>query len=391
MISIQREIFSVEQKIKCFTTAHVNLDLKEEIPARLEKIDDCNVACQEKIFDLIMTLDDNVPSDLEKTNSLRKLADDLNSKVLNKSVQVREKLADLMKNKPFTLAEQEAFDHQKEKGEREESARQSKIVAKLKNHSEDCTKLSKEVSARKDVEEMSEQEIRSALLEWKEVWDKKLDKLKERRDTIEENYLHDIDDENEQVVAFRNDYNQAVKDVSDKYNSLIAKDQKLGLYTLAPNKSKESVCYPKVFSGKCGENVHKFVADIKAAMEENQVRVKDEVKTLRKYLDGDAKTCIGENILTWKKHIETMDKSIIKHSWVKNNSTERRNTISKVIEFLNEAMTLTKEHSDLERIIVSDSTLSFVHQLIPKDIEEEIVDKIDKSEEKVSVEDKTLL
>ena len=80
MISIQREIFSVEQKIKCFTTAHVNLDLKEEIPARLEKIDDCNVACQEKIFDLIMPLDDNVPSDLEKTNSLRKLADDLNSK-----------------------------------------------------------------------------------------------------------------------------------------------------------------------------------------------------------------------------------------------------------------------------------------------------------------------
>ena len=71
------------------------------------------------------------------------------------------------------------------------------------------------------------------------MWDKKLDKLKERRDTIEENYLHDIDDENEQVVAFRNDYNQAVKDVSDKYNSLIAKDQELGLYTLAPNKSKK--------------------------------------------------------------------------------------------------------------------------------------------------------
>ena len=40
MISIRREIFSVEQKIKCFTTAHVSLDLKEEIPARLEKIDD---------------------------------------------------------------------------------------------------------------------------------------------------------------------------------------------------------------------------------------------------------------------------------------------------------------------------------------------------------------
>ena len=54
-------------------------------------------------------------------------------------------------------------------------------------------------------------------------------------------------------------------------------------------------------------------------------------------------------------------------------------------------MTLTKEHPDLERIIVSDSTLSFVHQLIPKDIQEEIVDKIDKSEEKVSEEDEIKL
>ena len=66
MISIRREIFNVEQKMKGFTAAHVSLDLKEEIAARLEKIDQYNDVCQGKIFDLIMTLNDDIPSDLEK-------------------------------------------------------------------------------------------------------------------------------------------------------------------------------------------------------------------------------------------------------------------------------------------------------------------------------------
>ena len=66
MISIRREIFSVEQKMKCFTTSDVSLDLKEEIPARLQQIDECNVVCQEKIFGLIISLDENVSSDVEK-------------------------------------------------------------------------------------------------------------------------------------------------------------------------------------------------------------------------------------------------------------------------------------------------------------------------------------
>ena len=43
---------------------------------------------------------------------------------------------------------------------------------------------------------MSEQAIRSALLEWKEVRDKKLDKLREKMDNIEKNYSHGNHDEN---------------------------------------------------------------------------------------------------------------------------------------------------------------------------------------------------
>ena len=61
-----------------------------------------------------------------------------------------------------------------------------------------------EVSKIKDVKEMSEQEIRSVLLKWEKVWDKGLEKLNEKKDSIEENFLHDIDDEIESVIEFRN-------------------------------------------------------------------------------------------------------------------------------------------------------------------------------------------
>ena len=50
LTSARREVFIVEQKIKAYTTAHVSVDLKEEIPARLKNIDDCNDICQGKIF-----------------------------------------------------------------------------------------------------------------------------------------------------------------------------------------------------------------------------------------------------------------------------------------------------------------------------------------------------
>ena len=72
MVSIRREIFNVEQKIKGFTAAHVRLDLKEEVPTRLKEIDDHNNVCQGKIFDVIMSLDENIPSDLEKPMPLEK-------------------------------------------------------------------------------------------------------------------------------------------------------------------------------------------------------------------------------------------------------------------------------------------------------------------------------
>ena len=156
--------------------------------------------CQIKIHDVLLSLNENIPSDLDKINLLRKLADDTNSKVLTNSVQVREKLSELIKENPLTAAEKETRNREKKKEEYESNVRFSKLAAaKLKNHSSDCLLLCEKVDAHKDIELMSEQEIRMALLEWKDEWKKELESLKFRKHKIEEQDLYDVDDDNEHV------------------------------------------------------------------------------------------------------------------------------------------------------------------------------------------------
>ena len=66
IISVRRDAFSVQQEIDSFTAEHVSLDLKDEVPTRLNQIDNCNKLCQEKIFDLLMN--EQVPKVWKKCN-----------------------------------------------------------------------------------------------------------------------------------------------------------------------------------------------------------------------------------------------------------------------------------------------------------------------------------
>jgi hypothetical protein len=60
--------------------------------------------------------------------------------------------------------------------------------------------------------------------------------------------------------------------------------------------------YPKPFKGAPGEDVYKFVQEFKEAIAADQVRTKDKVKTLIRYLMGVAKETIGEYHKTLGEH-----------------------------------------------------------------------------------------
>ena len=219
------------------------LNLKDEIPTSLKEINNSNELCQEKIYEAILSLNENIASDLEKINTLRRLADELNVKVKTNSKDVKLKLDNLVTNKPLSAAEKRSSDE-----------KVSKLEAKLTNCSIRAKALIEKVNAHKNVESMSEQEIRQALMEWKDEWKVFLEKLQVKKEELDE-LIFDVDDDTEKLQAFRSDYQEAIDTVNKKVKLLQDKDKELGLYVLAPNKSKETICYPKIFTGQRGENV----------------------------------------------------------------------------------------------------------------------------------------
>ena len=160
---------------------------------------------------------------------------------------------------------------------------------------------------------------------------------------------------------------------------------------MAPSKNKDNICYPEVFTGKIGENVHKFLAEFKIAAEADHIRTKDKVKTLLKYLSGDAKTSVGMHTLTleeafdiltttygnpsliWNKIKENIFNSLGKlSSWGKPESVERRNALTKLIDFINEMKVLATEHVQLMPEIYNQATVKHIYNMTPKNIKDDL-------------------
>ena len=228
-------------------------------------------------------------------------------------------MSDLVRNKPPSVAEMQLFDLQKQKLELAKAVHDIRAferknyldekVRKLEIKSQHCSSrafsLVEAVNAHKDVELMTEQEIRSALIEWKEVWKDLLEKLEIKKEDLELEAI-DVDEKNEAFLAFMDNYRQAVEMVSEKVRLLKQKDLELGLYVLAPNKSSDTICYPSIFHGNNDENVYMFVSEFKFAIEASQVRSRDKVKTLLKYLDGDARMSVGIHTRTLEEAFDIL-------------------------------------------------------------------------------------
>ena len=247
------------------------------------------------------------------------------------------------------------------------------------------------------IEEMSEQEIRKNVYKTQD-WEKEIKSMKTSKMDLDLEMVGVGDVDADLKDEFDDEYDKAIQDMPDLIKNLTLKDEELGLHTLAPNKGKSTVCYPDVFNGKLGENIHKFKSKFKNALEANHVRASDEVETLLKYLGGDAKAAVGKNTpsleeafrlltnaygnphLIWKKYKEDIKKALGKYSsWGKSCSVERRNALTKMIDFINEARTLAKEYRILKNEIMSESTIELICSILPFDFQKEILDKLEEN------------
>ena len=207
------------------------------------------------------------------------------------------------------------------------------------------------------------------------------------------------------------------KTVSDSVDALQTQiedlklqDKNRGLFSAVnKNLSRENVVFPEKFSGDPGDNVFKFKDKFLQALLDSQVREKDKVEVLRKNLVGQAKTLIGAHYTDidkamkslidyfgdeqriWDKSKEKFEKYFAgnpERVWGKYGDDKRVMAISKVIEFLREAMELAEAYEELTTEIYHSSTLKLILKILPHDYYEKFNDLI--SGQKISMKEKFL-
>ena len=169
----------------------------------------------------------------------------------------------------------------------------SKLKLRQKHILEDAEEIQTQIVAVKLVPDMTDSEVIYFMRESR-IWTKKIEDLitDNRKLQVEALGHADLND----MAAAVDVKVKTVKTVKENKVAAIAnEDNKRGLSSLCDNKHKASVVFPEPFKGHYGENVFKFREEITAAIRDSQVKKADQVRTLLKYLKGDAKSKVGDH------------------------------------------------------------------------------------------------
>ena len=113
-----------------------------------------------------------------------------------------------------------------------------------------------------------------------------------------------------------------------------------------------------------------------------------------KYLDGDARKSVGIHTRTleeafdilietfgspyviWEQRKRAVTETFCKRNvWGKKGTEERRNAIAQMMDFINEALSLSSNHPKLSNEVFSHSTFQHIFQLLPYNIQNDVIDK----------------
>ena len=262
----------------------------------------------------------------------------------------------------------------------------SKLTLRYNHIMEDANDFQKEIAVVKLATELADPEVIYYMRESK-TWKKKVDELVAANRKFQEDALGitDLD----QMGKELDDKVKIMKTVKDNKVAAITKvDQERNLNSLSDNKNKGTVVFPEPFRGTYGENVFKFKEDITAAIKDSQVKTADQVKTLLKYLKGEAKARVGDNqpnlekalqVLTdfygnvnmiWLKCREDFKQSFSGNAtsnWGELGSTQRVDAIAKVMGFIRQAKQYAEDYEELKDEIMSSNTVILLTKSMPMD------------------------
>ena len=287
----------------------------------------------------------------------------------------------------------------------------AKLTLKQKHLVEDAEDFQKLIVEVKVAPSMTDSEV-IYYMRLSRTWDKKVEDLVSDSRKFQVEAL-DTPDFATLAAAAENKVKMVKTVKENKLAAISNEDQKRGLNSLCENKNRDSVVFPEPFKGNFGDNVFKFREDITAAIKDSQVKKADQVKTLLKYLKGDARARVGDcqpdleaamdtlvkfygnTNLIWLKCKQDFEQNfsgeLSKH-WGELGSTKRVDSIAKVMEFIRLAQQYAVDYPELKNEIISSHTVTLLTKIMPIDYMEMIYlamddvtatpkDKIDKMNE----------
>ena len=381
LAKVWKSVMKTHLRIEEFTPDSVTIGDKSSYKADLDRIRNHLEATRNLLYDLITDLDPAL--DKARITQLKKLDKQVVEKFKENEKSVKEEMDALL-----DAADVAAKTAENVKEEKAAEFKKAKFEIRIQNNIKKIKRFKETIEAIGDCDDMSEQTIRKNLLESKE-WERKLDALIAAKETIDEETVNVTFDSNTKA-ELDSEFDKLLKIVEEKVKKLILMDAELGLYTLAPSKVKENIVYPKPFEGTPGEDVYKFVLEFEEAMAADQVRTKDKVKTLIKYLKGEAKKTIGEYHKTlddalndlknsfgnpvwiWQTLINDLENKVHSRAWGKPYTFERLKMINEMLNFIRKAEALAEQHQNLHNEVYSFKTISMLKQLVPHKYMEEM-------------------
>ena len=389
----------VQQEIKQFLAADLTEGHVAQHSARLKNIKDKFDFFDDAVIELICDLDNFHMLDEPRIAALEKQQEDLLQKVVSNEKEVLEKIKQLRANQPMSHAEKEDLDLKKRQMSREDEEKKKAKTDKAKKVSidmQDITSRSEilveNILDIKKASVLSDQDVRQHLMDSKR-WESRAEDITSSKVKVDKEIIG-LEVEPDAVQKLNEIVEKMKTIVKEKIAELKKVDGDRCLFSLSKS-VKDLAVYPPVFKGKEGEDVYKFKEKMLEALTTNQVREKDKVEVLRKYLGGDAKKFIGEHYENIGKAFEALldHFGLAKTTWkfklneflMKNNNPpawsshgkERVLIIASVLEFIREAEKIAVDHKDLKKTIISDETTARLFEIIPENLIEKIQEKGD--------------
>ena len=295
--NLKKELRQVEARIDSYTPEDATLADRDIYKEHLGETRNKYVSCYESLRDLIEELDEDV--DQARVAQLKQILKDLTDKFKLNDKQVKEKFEETISeyetSKTLSVKEKIDIDLMKLK---EEKVTKEKIQVRMRNGWKKSKQLVKTIMNIKTAQEMTEAEIRENIIE-STKWETKIEEISRVKEIIEDE-LVSVHVDPELKENYDNSFLEALDIGETKFRALNLEDKKFGIFTNAPSKVKGNIVYPDPFHGRPGDNVYKFTKLFKEALDADQVRTSDQLKTLLKYLKGEANVAVGEQVTELK-------------------------------------------------------------------------------------------